>query len=141
MNPLGIFYTLRSYVSVYAGLLGQRFISLIWVAAICVLIWFYGYTIGYGTFKPLTAVSARLITIGVVVVVWLAYLLISRFRARKRDKALVDGIGDDATSQQAEVGEIHSRLKEALLLLRRISKKRFGYIYELPWYVIFGAPG
>lgn len=141
MNPLGIFYTLRSYVSVYAGLLGQRFISLIWVAAICVLIWFYGYTIGYGTFKPLTAVSARLITIGVVVVVWLAYLLISRFRARKRDKALVDGIGDDAASQQAEVGEIHSRLKEALLLLRRISKKRFGYIYELPWYVIFGAPG
>jgi len=141
MNPLGIFYTLRSYVSVYAGLLGQRFISLIWVAAICVLIWFYGYTIGYGTFKPFATVSARLIAIGAVIAVWLAYLLLSKLRARKRDKALVDGISDDAASQQAEVGEIHSRLKEALLLLRRISKKRFGYIYELPWYVIFGAPG
>ncbi|HLP70246.1 MAG TPA: type VI secretion system membrane subunit TssM, partial [Rhizobium sp.] len=25
--------------------------------------------------------------------------------------------------------------------LRRTTRKRFGYIYELPWYVIFGAPG
>ncbi|TXI01723.1 MAG: type VI secretion system membrane subunit TssM [Rhizobium sp.] len=141
MNPLGAFYTLRSYVSAYAGLLGQRFISLIWVAAICVVIWFYGSMAGYGSFKPLTSATARMIAIAVVVAAWLIYLLISTLRARKRDKALVDGIADDAASQQAEVGEIHGRLKEALLLLRRISKKRFGYIYELPWYVIFGAPG
>jgi type VI secretion system protein ImpL len=141
MNPLGAFYTLRSYVSAYAGLLGQRFISLIWVAAICVVIWFYGYMAGYGSFKPLASTGARMIAIGVVIAAWLIYLLVKTLRARKRDKALVDDIADDAASQQAEVGEIHSRLKEALLLLRRISKKRFGYIYELPWYVIFGAPG
>ncbi len=141
MNPLGAFYTLRSYVSAYAGLLGQRFISLIWVAAICVVIWFYGSMAGYGSFKPLMDATARMIAIGLVIVGWLAYMLISTLRARKRDKALVEGIADDAASQQAEVGEIHGRLKEALLLLRRISKRRFGYIYELPWYVIFGAPG
>ncbi|MFB2565722.1 type VI secretion system membrane subunit TssM [Rhizobium sp. IMFF44] len=141
MNPLGAFYTLRSYVSAYAGLLGQRFISLIWVAAICVVIWFYGYMAGYGSFKPLASATARMIAIGVIIAGWLIYLLVTTLRARRRDKALVDGIADDAASQQAEVGEIHSRLKEALLLLRRISKKRFGYIYELPWYVIFGAPG
>ncbi|MGG6897771.1 type VI secretion system membrane subunit TssM [Rhizobium sp. BR 315] len=141
MNPLGAFYTLRSYVSVYAGLLGQRFISLIWVAAICVVIWFYGSMAGYGSFKPLMSAAARIIAIGVVIAGWLIYLLITTLRSRRRDKALVEGIADDAASQQAEVGEIHSRLREALLLLRRISKKRFGYIYELPWYVIFGAPG
>ncbi|NLS20126.1 type VI secretion system membrane subunit TssM [Rhizobium sp. P40RR-XXII] len=141
MNPLGAFYTLRSYVSAYAGLLGQRFISLIWVAAICIVIWFYGYMAGYGNFKPLAGTGARMIAIGVIIAAWLLYMLIARLRARKRDKAFVDGIADDAASQQAEVGEIHGRLKEALLLLRRISKKRFGYIYELPWYVIFGAPG
>ena len=67
-------------------------------------------------------------------------------RARRRDKALVDSLEKDAeaeaaASQQAEVSEIRSRLKEALALLRRITKKRFGYVYELPWYVIFGAPG
>ncbi|WP_448954722.1 type VI secretion system membrane subunit TssM [Labrys neptuniae] len=36
---------------------------------------------------------------------------------------------------------MRDRLKQALALLRRVTKKRFGYVYELPWYVIFGAPG
>ncbi|QKK26569.1 type VI secretion system membrane subunit TssM [Rhizobium hidalgonense] len=146
MNPLGYFYTLRSYVEAYAGLLGRRFISIIWVAAICVVIWFYGYLAAYGDFKPLTSASTRLTLIGVIIAAWLAYLLFTVIRDRRRDKRLVEGIERDAeaeaaASQQAEVGEIHSRLKEALQLLRRITKKRFGYIYELPWYVIFGAPG
>lgn len=145
MNPLGAFYTLRSYVTAYAGLIGHRFISLIWIAAICVVIWFYGYMLGYGNFKPLAGVNARIIAIATVIVVWLIYLAVRAYRSRMRDKALVEGIendaASDAASQQAEVGEIHSRLKEALSLLRRITKKRFGYVYELPWYVIFGAPG
>lgn len=146
MNPLSFFYTLRSYVEAYAGLLGRRFISIIWVAAICVVIWFYGYLAAYGNFKPLASTNARLLLIGIVVVAWLCYLASTIIRDRRRDKRLVESIERDAeaeaaASQQAEVGEIHSRLKEALQLLRRITRKRFGYVYELPWYVIFGAPG
>jgi len=146
MNPLSYFYTLRSYVEAYAGLLGRRFISIIWVAAICVVIWFYGYLAAYGDFKPLASASVRLTLIGIVIAAWFAYLVFTTIRDRRRDKKLVEGIERDAeaeaaASQQAEVGEIHNRLKEALQLLRRITKKRFGYIYELPWYVIFGAPG
>ncbi|MGM5058675.1 type VI secretion system membrane subunit TssM [Rhizobium sp. 814_E9_N1_1] len=146
MNPLSYFYTLRSYVEAYAGLIGRRFISIIWVAAICVVIWFYGYLAAYGDFKPLASTSARLTLIGIILAAWLAYLVFTTIRDRRRDKQLVEGIERDAeaeaaASQQAEVGEIHGRLKEALQLLRRITKKRFGYIYELPWYVIFGAPG
>lgn len=52
-NPLSLFYTLRSYVEAYAGLIGRRFITVIWVAAICVVIWFYGSLAAYGDFKPL----------------------------------------------------------------------------------------
>ncbi|MBB4254840.1 type VI secretion system membrane subunit TssM [Rhizobium sp. BK008] len=146
MNPLSYFYTLRSYVEAYAGLLGRRFISIIWVAAICVVIWFYGYLAAYGDFKPLASASVRLTLIGIIIAAWFAYLVFTTIRDRRRDKKLVEGIERDAeaeaaASQQAEVGEIHNRLKEALQLLRRITKKRFGYIYELPWYVIFGAPG
>jgi type VI secretion system protein ImpL len=146
MNPLSHFYTLRSYVESYAGLLGRRFLSIIWVAAICVVIWFYGYLAAYGDFKPLASVNSRLIAIAVVVAVWLCYLGYSLLRARRRDDKLVEGIEHDAAAEaaanrQAEVGEIHSRLKEALTLLRRVTRRRFGYIYELPWYVIFGAPG
>lgn len=146
MNPLSLFYTLRSYVEAYAGLIGRRFISIIWVAAICVVIWFYGHLAAYGDFKPLASTNARLALIAVVIAGWVAYLAYTIIRDRRRDKQLVEGIERDAAveaaaSQQAEIGEIHSRLKEALQLLRRITRKRFGYIYELPWYVIFGAPG
>lgn len=146
MNPLGMFYTLRSYVEAYAGLLGRRFISVIWVAAICVVIWFYGYLAAYGNFKPLASSTNRLILIGVIIAAWAGYMIFTVIRDRRRDKQLVEGIERDAeaeaaASQQAEVSEIHNRLKEALQLLRRVTKRRFNYIYELPWYVIFGAPG
>ena len=146
MNPLSYFYTLRSYVDSYGGIIGRRFLSVIWVAAICVVIWFYGYLAGYGDFKPLESARNRIIVIAVILVAWAAYMVVKTIRARRRDKELVDSLEKDAeaeaaASQQAEVGEIRNRLKEALALLRRITKKRFGYVYELPWYVIFGAPG
>lgn len=146
INPLSYFYTLRSYVDSYAGFLGARFLSLIWVVAICVVVWFYGHLLGYGAFKPLASTAARLTVIGIVVAIWAIYMIVSIIRGRRRDKALAEGLENDteaeaAQRQQAEVGEIRDRLKEALALMRRVTRRRFGYVYELPWYVIFGAPG
>ncbi|GGA88246.1 type VI secretion protein IcmF [Brucella endophytica] len=142
MNPLSLFYTLRSYVDSYAGLLGRRFLSFIWLAALCIVVWFYGYLIGYGTFKPLESATNRLIVIGIAVIAWAIYIAVSMYRARGRDKALADDLESDVEAgKSTEVDEIRARLKEALGLLRKVSRKRFGYIYELPWYVIFGAPG
>ena len=142
MNPLSYFYTIRSYVESYAALVGRRFLSLLWVIALCVVVWFYGYLIALGDFKPLGTVQARLIAISIIVAVWLVYIIVTIYRGRKQDKELVDSIEREAlANRQAEIGEIQTRLKEALALLRRVTKKRFGYIYDLPWYVIFGAPG
>ncbi len=90
MNPLNLFYTIRSYVDSYAGFLGRRFLSVIWLVAICVIIWFYGYLVGYGTFKPLESATNRLIVIGIVIVVWAIFMIVSLLRARKRDRELVD---------------------------------------------------
>ncbi|MEF2070044.1 type VI secretion system membrane subunit TssM [Consotaella aegiceratis] len=146
MNPLSYFYTIRSYVDAYSGFIGRRFLSLIWVVAIGFVIWFYGYLLKFGDFQPLASVRNRLIAIGVVVALWLIYLIVSFFRSRKRDKDLVEGIEQDAEAlaegeRSAEVEEIRSQLRQALALLRRVTRKRLGYIYELPWYVLFGAPG
>lgn len=142
MNPLSYFYTIRSYVDSYATIIGRRFISLLWAVALCVVIWFYGYLVSFGTFKPFGTTQARLIAIGVIFLIWLIYIAVTLYRARKQDKELVDSIEQEAlNNRNAEVGEIQTRLKEALALLRRVTKKRFGYIYDLPWYVIFGAPG
>lgn len=142
MNPLNLFYSLRSYVESYAGFVGRRFISVIWLIALCVVIWFYGYLIGSGSFKPLESTTNRLIAIALVTIIWTGYMIYSVFRSRKQAKDLVDGLENDADAgSSAEVDEIRTALKDALTTLRKVSQKRFGYIYELPWYVIFGAPG
>lgn len=142
INPLSYFYSIRSYVDSYAGIVGRRFISVIWVIAICVMIWFYGYLLALGSFKPFATPSARIWIIVAIVAAWLIYMTITTLRARKQDAELADSIEQQAlASRNAEVGEIQTRLKEAMALLQRITKKRFGYMYDLPWYVIFGAPG
>lgn len=105
MNPLSYFYTIRSYVDSYAGIIGRRFVSLIWAIALCVVIWFYGYLIAFGDFKPFGTTQARLIAIGVILLVWVVYIAITLFRARKQDKELVDSIEQEAlANRNAEVG-------------------------------------
>lgn len=145
MNPLSLFYTFRAYVESYAGFVGRRFLTLIWVIAICIAIWFYGYLLGFGTFKPLQSERNRLIAIAAVLVGWLIYLAVAYFRKRKADKALIDDLAEGEASPdaegRAEVETLSERLKEALALLRKVVKKRFGYVYELPWYLLIGAPG
>ncbi|MER0237069.1 type VI secretion system membrane subunit TssM [Fulvimarina sp. MAC8] len=146
MNPLSYFYTIRSYVDSYSGFLGRRFLSLLWVGAACFLIWFYGYLVVFGDFAPLASATNRLIAIAVVIVIWLVWLAVTAWRSRKRDKEMIDGIEQDAEAlaegeRSAEVAEIRSQLQAALKLLKRVTRKRLGYVYELPWYVIFGAPG
>lgn len=146
MNILNWFYTLSSYINSYLGFMkGGRFWSLIWVVAICVVIWFYGETFGFGSWKPLQDEFRRLVLIGIVILGWLIYLVVSIFRRRRADKALIDGLADDAISPEAaareEVNELRSRLKDALLKMKSLTKKRFNFVYDFPWYMIIGAPG
>lgn len=123
MNPLSYFYTIRSYVESYAALIGRRFLSLLWVVALCIVIWFYGYLVALGDFKPLGTTQSRLIAIGIILAIWLIYIVVTIYRGRKQDKELVDSIEREAlANRQAEVGEIQTRLKEALALLRRVTK-------------------
>ncbi len=147
MNMLTWFYTLRSYMDSYLGFLkGTRIWSLVWVVAICVILWFYGESIAFGSWRPLEDPTRRLYAIGIVVAGWLIYLIVSFIRRRRQDKALIEGLTDqgqidpDAVARE-EVADLQTRLKDALLKMRSVTKKRFNYVYDFPWYMIIGAPG
>ena len=101
MNPLSYFYTIRSYVDSYASIIGRRFISLLWAVALCVVIWFYGYLVSFGNFKPFDTTQERLIAIGIILLIWVIYIAVTLFRARKQDKELVDSIEQEALGQPA----------------------------------------
>lgn len=146
MNPLSLFYTVRSYVDSYAGVVGARFLSLIWVIAAAVIVWFYGASLGTGDFRPLEPARNRLILIGVVVLLWLVWVLVSAVRKRRADARMIDAIAEDGAANpdaeaRAEVDVLRERLREAMSTLQKVVGRRFGYVYELPWYVMMGAPG
>jgi type VI secretion system protein ImpL len=80
----------------------------------------------------------------------LAWELARAWRIRRANQSMLQGIagavGDDASARSAqEIATLQARFKEAVATLRNARfKGRAGerqYLYQLPWYVIIGAPG
>ncbi|WP_299153938.1 type VI secretion system membrane subunit TssM [uncultured Tateyamaria sp.] len=117
--------------------------------ALSLLIWFFGPFLGFGSVTPFASVLARLISIGVIVLLALTTILIIIMRRAKREKQMeddiVESIDEDAGDEddelvKAELLELKGKLKEALGTLRK-SKLGKRSLYELPWYVMIGPPG
>lgn len=146
MNPLGMWTSFKSTLDSYTSVLGRRFLSVIWVGGICAAIWFMGPRLVAGDFAPLVPERNRIIAIAVVIVGWLIWLTISFIRNRRANRALEDAATlspEDlaASDSKAEIAELRGRLTEAMKMMRKVARKRFGYAYEFPWYLMMGAPG
>ncbi|WP_147108218.1 type VI secretion system membrane subunit TssM [Tateyamaria sp. syn59] len=146
MNPLGMWTSLRSNISSYVSVLGPRFVSLVWVGAICAIIWMFGPRLPYGGGYPLAPLRPRLIAIAVVVGIWLIYAAVTWLRQRRRARAEDDAIAEspeeiEAGETREEIAALRDRLRTALKTMRRLAKRRFGAAYEYPWYLMMGAPG
>jgi type VI secretion system protein ImpL len=146
MNPLGMWTNLRSQIDSYTAVLGGRFISFIWVGAICALIWIFGPQLQLFGSRPLEAVRPRIIAIGIVIVLWVVWRLVAWRRARKAEAALIEGVTESPEARAAaetkeEIAELRSRLRNAMALMRKVVKRRYGFAYEFPWYLMMGAPG
>ncbi len=145
MMLLNWFYEIRSYINAYSQYIKFRWlISLIWVLAIAGMIWFYGDSLAFGTWRPLESRNTRLVVIGVVVAIWLVIFLWRLVRARRTDAKLIDAVTadgkpDPARAAAEDVAELRARLRDALKQLR--SSLGRGSVYSLPWYALIGAPG
>jgi type VI secretion system protein ImpL len=125
------------------------------LVAFGLLVWFAGPMLSIGGSAPLVTDSARIAVIALFV---LQYLLLkgwSAWRARRRNERVVDELAPAAGgAEPAEMAQLRKRFAAALATLRRT---RFGsrggfwsslswkfgrqYLYQLPWYLIIGAPG
>ncbi|MFP7674526.1 type VI secretion system membrane subunit TssM [Marivita sp. S0852] len=146
MNPLGMWTSFRSTVESYAGVVGGRFLSVIWVGAICAVIWIFGPRLVMGDFAPLTTTRQRSIAIAVVLTLWIVWMLVAWLRARRADKALAEDVAETpeqraASETREEIAELQERLKAAMQLMRKVVRRRYGYAYEFPWYLMMGPPG
>jgi type VI secretion system protein ImpL len=123
------------------------------LAALCVLIWFVGPKIAFGKKVPLGPEFNRLLAIMVVLVLWALYHFIQQSRSRKKEQQLMTDLAADPKDasraaveemQSKEVAELRRKFEHALQSLKTARSKGWRgsqYLYELPWYVIIGAPG
>lgn len=138
-------------------LLSRAFWVCVGFLIIAVLIWFVGPLFAIGDSRPLVSVGARLWTIAALAVFLLMRALWRRWRRGSANAGVTERLREllQTNSRGGETEEVkllRSRFGEALEILRRA---RFGtgargltrlfsrgrYLYELPWYIIIGAPG
>lgn len=132
--------------------------------ALSVAIWIIGPMIMVDRWRPLESESARWIFIGALVALVLLRQVWRGWKARRTNTHVVAQLTAAAPSPaandpaNAEVAVLQQRFNQALEQLRqaRFTSGRKGpgavwsdfsarigkrYLYELPWYVIIGAPG
>jgi type VI secretion system protein ImpL len=107
-------------------------------------IWFAGPYFEFADYRPLESAVARLIAFAFVFLVWLALRLLRQLRAyRASDRlaaAVVQQAAVDKERPSAEATQLRERFEEAVATLKQT--RRSGHsLYDLPWYVIIGAPG
>ena len=131
--------------------------------ALSLLIWIVGPVISVGEARPLDTTAERLVLIAAIVALYLLHKAWGAWRARRANHAVVNQLlaqqavapaapGDAAAT--AELATLTARFEAALKTLKNARfgaakgavaglRARLGqrHLYELPWYVIIGAPG
>ncbi len=141
------------------GLVFNRWVLIaVLLLAVSFVIWNVGEMIAFGGRVPLETERARWIAIGVVVGFVFLIVAWNAWRARRGNAAVVNQLmaAPPEARNEAEspdLAAVRERFERALLTLRRARfgsgkvlsgwSAKFGgrYLYELPWYLIIGAPG
>ncbi|HTS55072.1 MAG TPA: type VI secretion system membrane subunit TssM [Burkholderiales bacterium] len=136
------------------GLLLKRWVlTLLGLVAIALIIWFVGPLFAFAGYKPLEPELPRWLLIIVVFAVWIGRLAWKWVRELLANRQLLAGLAAPSQGAQPsaterasgeELSELRRRMQEAMAILKKMRVKgTFGarYIYQLPWYIIIGAPG
>jgi len=117
-------------------------IKLLGFLCLCAIIWFIGPLFSFAGYKPLGTTTNRQLLILAIILFALGKRALTWWRAHQANKKLAASIAADAdiggSAADADLATLSHDLNEALTTLK--SEAKAG-IYELPWYIIIGAPG
>ena len=121
----------------------RAFLRLIGFLLVAVFIWFAGPYFAFGTYRPLESEFARLVAIALVVLLYVGSALLRKLRAFRASDRLVAAVLTQSRPEakpSAEAVKLRERFEEAVATIQ--GQRRSGHsLYDLPWYVIIGAPG
>jgi type VI secretion system protein ImpL len=110
-----------------------------------------GDAIAFFDWRPLETLLSRWLAVLFLLLIWVTWELVRAWRIRRANQSMLQGIaGADAEAESSarsaqEIATLQARFKEAVTVLRKARFKGRGgerqYLYQLPWYVIVGAPG
>ena len=136
-------------------------VSVVAVAALCLFLWYGGPLLTIGGVAPLEPEWLRILVISLLAAAFGLYMLYRLWQAVRANDDLLQKIlhprpGTPESPAKEQLLEVRSILQKALRHLRGVGAEpaeqgfrcRLGrlfqgsrYIYELPWYMILGAPG
>ena len=142
------------------GFVFNRWVLLaVLLLAVSIVVWIVGPLVSIAGHEPLATEQSRWITIGVLFGLLALSLAWSAWRSRRGNVAVVDALmaapaGTTAKdAESSDLAAVRERFEQALGTLKKARfgsgkmlagwSARFGgrYLYELPWYLIIGAPG
>ncbi|MET0204952.1 MAG: type VI secretion system membrane subunit TssM, partial [Casimicrobiaceae bacterium] len=143
---------------IFSSVFNRTTLVLVGLIAISLIIWFIGPLVSIGSFVPLESEAVRLIVIAAIFLLWGVIRFLKWWNARAKNAALLNQIAQDDGKAAAttpagaeEIAELRRRFDAAVKTLKqsRIESGKGGffsrfsrrYVYQMPWYMIIGAPG
>lgn len=126
------------------GFLVSRFLwTLVGIAVLCALIWFYGPLVSVGDIQPLAPDLTRIVVIGAIIILWLVLILLRQMRAAKANRVFVSELAAPPQSSPGEenLAEVQSKFQGILEQMKRSKLGGRKFLRDMPWYVIIGPPG
>jgi type VI secretion system protein ImpL len=122
----------------------RTLLTVLGVVLLALFIWYAGPYFAFGQYRPLESPTVRIVVIAMIGV-WIGVsVLLKRMRANRASDKLMAAVVTQAQTTDArpsaEAVQLRERFEDAVATLKQ--KRRSGHtLYELPWYVIIGAPG
>jgi type VI secretion system protein ImpL len=110
---------------------------------LALFVWYAGPYFAFADYRPFESVTVRLVLIALLLLAWIASVVLKRVQANRKSDQLVAAVVTQSSAQErtsADAVQLRERFEEAVATLKQ--KRKSGHsLYDLPWYVIIGAPG
>lgn len=136
---------------VFAFLTSRWFVTMVGAVSLSALVWFGGPLVEVKDVRYLEDETVRFLVVLCIMAVWGVSAQFRRTRDQRANQRLVAALtpppsafSADATAVDEEVEILRERLRTAIGRLKtaKLGAKTGGrYLYQLPWYVLIGAPG
>ena len=146
----------RLFRFLFRLLFNRTVLILLGVLALCGFIWYAGPLFAFADYYPLAGETVRWSIICGIIILFVLWLFIRFWRRKNLNGRLFDLLSkmsqptktEEAVLGANEVKVLQERFSKAMTSLKGLRVSQGGlnrlsgrYIYELPWYIIIGAPG